>query len=87
MTAITLVVALSTVAFDAGAANAGPVVPRGHACLEYDMAARIAASQAMRSEATASGEAAECYGGAVPDDRQLRWQLPRMGRQQLHMRF
>ena len=35
MTAIALVFALSAIAFDAGAAKAGPIVPRGHDCLEY----------------------------------------------------
>jgi hypothetical protein len=88
ITAIALVVALSAIAFDAGAAKAGPIVPRGHACLEYAMGGTDCSfTSYAQCEATASGLAAECYGSAVPDDRQLRWQYPRIGRQQLHMRF
>jgi hypothetical protein len=88
MTAAALVVALSAIAFDAGAAKAGPIVPPGHACIEYAMGGTDCSfTSYAQCEATASGLAAECYGSAIPDDKQLRWQLPRIGLQQLHMRF
>jgi Protein of unknown function (DUF3551) len=80
ITAITLVVALSAIAFDAGAAKAGPIVPPGHACLEYAMGGTDCGfTSYAQCEATASGQAAECYGSAVPDDNRLRRQFPRVG--------
>ena len=71
--AIALTVALSAAALDAGAAKAGPIVPRGHACIEYDMGGTDCSfTSYAQCEATASGQAAECYGSAVADDRELR---------------
>jgi len=88
ITAIALVVALSAIAFDAGAAKAGPIVPPGHACIEYAMGGTDCSfTSYAQCEATASGLAAECYGGAVGDDRELRRQYPHIGLHQLHMRF
>ena len=89
MTAIALAVALSAVAFDAtGAAKAGPIVPRGHDCIEYaEGGTDCSFTSYAQCEATASGLAAECYGGAVPEDELLQWQYPHIGLHQLHMRF
>jgi Protein of unknown function (DUF3551) len=90
MTAIALVFALSAIAFDAGAAKAGPIVPRGHACLEYpkDGTTDCSFTSYAQCEATASGLAAECYGSATTDDEHSRRQFPRVGlQQQLHTRF
>jgi hypothetical protein len=79
-TAIALVAALS--AIDAtGAANAGPIVPQGHDCLEYaEGGTDCSFTSYAQCEATASGLAAECYGSAVPDDEHLRSQVPRVGK-------
>jgi len=88
ITAIALVVALSAIAFDAAAANAGPIVPRGHDCLEYaEGGTDCSFTSYAQCEATASGLAAECYGSAVPDNEHLRWQLPRVDLHGLHIRF
>jgi hypothetical protein len=88
ITAIALAVALSAIAFDAGEAKAGPIIPPSHARIEYAMGGTDCSfTSYAQCEATASGLAAECYGSAVPDDRQLRWQYPRIGLQHLHMRF
>ena len=58
-------VALSAFAFVAltGAAQAGPITPHGRYCMLYTLGGTDC------SEATASGEAAECYGNTVRDDR------------------
>jgi hypothetical protein len=74
--ATTLVVALSVVAFGAtGAANAGPIVPPGHDCLEYAKGGTDCSfTSYAQCEATASGLAAECYAPAVRDDEHWRWQ-------------
>lgn len=76
MMAIASAVALSVVAFDAtGAANAGPIVPPGHDCLEYDEGGTDCSfTSYAQCEATASGLAAECYAPAGRDDRHWRWQ-------------
>jgi uncharacterized protein DUF3551 len=88
ITAIALVVALSAIAFDAAAAKAGPIVPRGHDCLEYaEGGTDCSFTSYAQCEATASGLAAECYGSAVPDNEHLRWQLPRVDLHGLHIRF
>ena len=87
-TTIALVVALWAVAFDDGAAKAGPIVPRGHACLEYDYGGTDCGfTSYAQCEATASELAAECYGSAVPGDEHLRWQLPRIRLREPHTRF
>lgn len=70
MMAITSVVALSVVAFGAtGAANAGPIVPPGHDCLEYAKGGTDCSfTSYAQCEATASGLAAECYAPAARDN-------------------
>jgi hypothetical protein len=88
ITAIALVMALSALAFDAEAAKAGPIVPRGHVCLDYaEGGTDCSFTSYAQCEATASGLAAECYGSAVPDNKHLRWQLPRIGLREHHRRF
>ena len=74
--AIASVVALSVVAFGAtGAANAGPIVPPGHDCLEYAKGGTDCSfTSYAQCEATASGLAAECYAPAARDDDHWRWQ-------------
>jgi hypothetical protein len=81
MTAIASVVALSVIVFDAtGAAKAGPIVPRGHDCLEYaEGGTDCGFTSYSQCEATASGIAAECYGSAAPDDKHLRRHFLRVG--------
>jgi Protein of unknown function (DUF3551) len=80
MTAITLVLGLSAIAFDAGAVKAGPIVPPGHDCLEYAYGGTDCSfTSYAQCEATASGQAAECYGSAIPDDEHLRRHFPRVG--------
>jgi len=81
ITAIALVFALSAIAFDTtGASKAGPIVPRGHYCIEYAEAGTdFVFTRYPQCEATASGLAAECYGSDVADDEHLRWQLTRVG--------
>ena len=89
MTAIALVFALSAIAFDAGAAKASPIVPRGHVCLDYTKGGTDCGfTSYAQCEATASGIAAECYGSAIPDDEHLRRRLSRVELQkQLHTHF
>jgi len=74
--AIASVVALSVAAFGAtGAANAGPIVPAGHDCLEYaEGGTDCSFTSYAQCEATASGQAAECYARAVRDDGRWPWQ-------------
>src|SRR5256885_14645651 len=88
-TAIASVIALSAIAFGTTEpANAGPIVPRGHDCIEYaEGGTDCSFTTYAQCEATASGLAAECYRSAVPDDEHLRWQLSRVGPMRPHMRF
>jgi hypothetical protein len=76
MMAIASIVALSVAAFGAtGAANAGPIVPPGHDCLEYAKGGTDCSfTSYAQCEATASGLAAECYAPATRDDEHWRWQ-------------
>ena len=76
MMAIASVVALSVVALDAtGAANAGPIVPARHDCLEYaEGGTDCSFTSYAQCEATASGLAAECYAPAACDDEHWPWQ-------------
>src|SRR5712691_7587127 len=79
MTAIALVVALSAIAFDAtGAAKAGPILPRGHDCLEYaEGGTDCSFTSYAQCEATASGLAAECYApNPYRSDERWRWYAP-----------
>ncbi len=61
--------AFAFVVMSSPAAEAGPIVPSGHACLEYDEGGTdcgfTSYSQCL---ATASGIGAECYGTTARDD-------------------
>ena len=55
-------------------AKAGPIVPPGHDCIEYDYGGTDCGfTSYSQCEATASGQAAECYGSPVQDNQHLRW--------------
>ena len=73
-TAIASVIALSAIAFGTTEpANAGPIAPPGHDCIEYaEGGTDCSFTSYAQCEATAPGLAAECY--AAPDDEQWRWQ-------------
>ena len=65
-------VALSAFAFVAltGAAQAGPITPHGRYCMLYTLGGTdCSVTSYAQCEATATGEAAECYGNTVRDDR------------------
>src|ERR1700704_5809155 len=76
MTAIASVIAWSAIAFGTTEpANAGPIVPPGHDCIEYaEGGTDCSFTSYAQCEATASGLAAECYAPAVRDDEHWRWQ-------------
>ncbi len=60
--------ALAFIALSSPAAEAGPIVPQGHACLEYDEGGMDCGFTSYRQcEATASGIGAECYGYTARD--------------------
>ena len=65
-------VALSAFAFVAlagTAAQAGPITPPGKYCMLYDLGGTDCSfTSYAQCEATASGEAAECYGNTVRDN-------------------
>ena len=84
MTAIASVIALSAIAFGTTEpANAGPIVPPGHDCLEYAKGGTDCSfTSYAQCEATASGIAAECYAPSpYPDDErwEWRWYAPGVG--------
>jgi hypothetical protein len=60
-------------ALSSPAAEAGPIVPRGHACLQYDQGGTDCGfTSYAQCQATASGIGAECYAappGASNDQR------------------
>jgi hypothetical protein len=66
-------VAFSALAFAAlagSAAQAGPITPPGRYCMQYTLGGSDCSFTSYpQCEATASGEAAECYGNTVRDDR------------------
>jgi hypothetical protein len=63
MAALVASSAFAFAALSAPAAEAGPIVPRGHACLEYDEGGTDCSfTSYAQCEATASGIGAECYG-------------------------
>jgi hypothetical protein len=66
-------VALSAFAFVAlagSAAEAGPITPPGKYCMQYTLGGTDCSfTSYAECQATASGEAAECYGDTVRDDR------------------
>jgi predicted secreted protein len=65
-------VAFSTFAFVAlagSAAQAGPISPHGRYCMQYTLGGTDCSfTSYAQCEATASGEAAECYGNTVRDN-------------------
>jgi Protein of unknown function (DUF3551) len=66
-------VAFSALAFAAlagSAAQAGPITPSGRYCMQYTLGGTDCGfTSYAQCEATASGEAAECYGNTLRDDR------------------
>ena len=66
-------IALSVLAFSGlEAAKAGPIVPPGHACIQYDYGGTDCGfTSYSQCEATASGLAAECFASPIQDDRQF----------------
>jgi hypothetical protein len=78
MKAIHKLAAVSAVAFSAftfvtltgSAAQAGPITPPGKYCMLYDLGGTDCSfTSYAQCEATASGEAAQCYGNTARDDR------------------
>ena len=62
--------AFAFVALAGSAAEAGPITPPGKYCLQYDLGGTDCSfTSYAQCEATASGEAAVCYGNTVRDDR------------------
>jgi hypothetical protein len=52
------------------AAQAGPITPSGRYCMQYTLGGTDCSFTSYpQCEATASGEAAECYGNTLRDDR------------------
>jgi Protein of unknown function (DUF3551) len=63
---------LAGVALSASAADAGPIVPRGHYCLDYaEGGTDCGFTSYSQCLATASGIAAECYGDIARDDAKI----------------
>jgi hypothetical protein len=62
--------AFALVALTAPAAQAGPITASGRYCMQYTLGGTDCSFTSYHEcEATASGEAAECYSNAVRDDR------------------
>jgi Protein of unknown function (DUF3551) len=60
--------AFAFAALSAPAAEAGPVVPHGRVCLEYDEGGTDCGfTSYSQCQASASGIGAECYGSLTPD--------------------
>jgi uncharacterized protein DUF3551 len=58
------------VALAGSAAQAGPITPPERYCMQYTLGGTDCSfTSYAQCEATASGEAAECYGNTVRDDR------------------
>ncbi|WP_420807642.1 DUF3551 domain-containing protein [Bradyrhizobium valentinum] len=68
-------IAISVIGFGRlESAKAGPIVPPGHDCIQYDEGGTDCSfTSYSQCEATASGLAAECYGSPVQDDQYWRW--------------
>lgn len=61
--------AFAFAALSSSAAEAGPIVPQGHACLEYDEGGTDCGfTSYSQCQASASGIGAECYGATARDD-------------------
>ncbi|KRR03331.1 hypothetical protein CP49_09855 [Bradyrhizobium valentinum] len=71
--------ALSALAFSGSAATAGPIVPRGHYCLSYNLGGTDCSFTSYKQcLETALAYEAQCYGKTARDDendrtRILRW--------------
>jgi hypothetical protein len=62
--------AFAFVALAGSAAQAGPITRPGTYCMQYTLGGTDCGfTSYAQCEATASGEAAECYGNTVRDDR------------------
>jgi hypothetical protein len=62
--------AFAFVALTGSAAQAGPITPPGKYCMLFDLGGTDCSfTSYAQCEATASGQAAECYGNTVRDDR------------------
>jgi hypothetical protein len=62
--------AFAFVALAGSAAQAGPITPPGRYCMQYTLGGTDCSfTSYAECQATASGEAAECYGDTVRDDR------------------
>ena len=69
MAALVASSAFAFVALSSPAAEAGPIVPNGHACLQYDEGGTDCSFTSYgQCLATASGIGAECYGAPAHDD-------------------
>jgi hypothetical protein len=62
--------AFAFVALAGSAAQAGPITPPGRYCMQYTLGGTDCSfTSYAECQATAAGEAAECYGDTVRDDR------------------
>ena len=62
--------AFAFVTLTGSAAQAGPITPPGKYCMLYDLGGTDCSfTSYAQCEATASGEAAQCYGNTARDDR------------------
>ncbi len=62
--------AFAFVALAGSAAQAGPITSPGKYCMQYTLGGTDCSfTSYAQCEATASGEAAECYGNTARDDR------------------
>lgn len=69
ISALFALAALAGVALSPSAAEAGPIVPPGHYCLSYAVGGTDCSfTSYQQCQATASGQAAECYGKTARDD-------------------
>jgi hypothetical protein len=60
------------VAMTGSTAQAGPIVPPGHDCLQYDLGGTDCSfTSYAECQATAAGGGAECYGKPVDEDYQI----------------
>jgi hypothetical protein len=61
--------AFAFIALAGSAAQAGPITPPGRYCMQYTLGGTDCSfTSYAECEATAAGEAAECYGNTVRDD-------------------
>jgi hypothetical protein len=62
--------ALTFAALTGSAAQAGPITPAGKYCMQYTLGGTDCSfTSYAQCEAEASGQAAECYGNTVSDNR------------------